>query len=228
MQRLKLLGVALMAVFALSAIASVATASANPTILPEPTEKAPLLYSFLGIEKSVPVLEGTKEGSEIKCTVILGKGDFTSGESGPVDIDFEGCTATKGGASCTTAGDAKGTILAKATATLVDFKVGGVLELGILFTNVKLTVPCGALTIEIQGSAIGKVDNVKNNVKTKAALVLVHQTKGEQAITTCELLEAVCKGKTFKLESNVGKGFELAGEEAEANITFEKEAEVHF
>lgn len=229
MQRLRILGIALVAIFALSAIVS-ATASAEfPEILPVPTPTAPLTFTSETVGGSKPILETTK-GVKIECAKATNKGEFTSQDLGTATIDFEGCESK--GAKCKAEGDVNGTILLKTDIDLVDFKKGAELLLGLEIlpleggTN-KLIITCGILKVEVKGSVIGRV-HVKSLEKTKHATVLFTQTKGEQDIKECELLKAFCAGVKFLLEANFGAGFELAGELAEVLVLFPKEIEVHF
>jgi hypothetical protein len=86
------------------------------------------------------------------------------------------------------------------------------------------------LTITALGATIGLVDEVTSLVKAKKALVLSHQTKGEQAIKECMTLEELCKKGPFegKLKFTSEGAEELVGIEGEAEVVFAKEAEVHF
>ena len=105
MQRLRLLGIALMAIFALGAVAS-ATASAEEIgILPGKgttfTSEGAKANTF------VHVLETTK-GSKISCTKLTNKGEMKTDLEGKVTIDYEKNCALSG-SKCSTAGDAAGT-----------------------------------------------------------------------------------------------------------------------
>jgi hypothetical protein len=232
MQRLRLLGIALMATFALTAIAAATASAENPEILPVPSTTTPLLFTSSGVNATlVPTKE--EEKTIVKCKKVRNEGDFTSADLGTVTIDFEECKA--GVANCSTTGDAAGVILLdKADMNLVDYKEGTTLLLGAVIEPLEGAVnifkfKCGVLGVEVRGSALGKVSGVESLVKTATAKLEYKRKKGEQELTKCELLKAFCAGKEFKLEQNFGAaGFELAGEEAEANITFAKKVEVHF
>lgn len=242
MQRLRLMGLALMAIFALGAIASTAALAeegGNPSILPTPTEKEPATFTSETVKTST--LETTKK-LKIECTKATNKGEFTSNRKGKVEVDFTGCKSEekKVAVACNTEGDANETILlAKANTglLLVDVLLESKLRLGIVFKLEKeIIIKCNLLKDEVKGSVIGEFDFEKEPtteeklIKTKHYKVLFHQTNGEQALTTCDLAKEDCNGKTFKLEADLsGVGlFELAGEEAEVLILSEKEYEFHY
>ena len=110
MQRLKILGVALMAVFALGAFVS-ATASAAVVVLPEEA------ITYKG-ESGKGTLEALKSISVVSCTKDKSEGTFEATKPlGTFHIDFEGCKASI--AACTGLGEAKEVILTLGTTHLV-------------------------------------------------------------------------------------------------------------
>lgn len=236
MKRIRLLGLALIAVFALGAFASASAFAENPEILPVPSAGSPANFTSVAGEAKLV----TSGGSEITCTKATNKGLFTSQDLGTVDITFEGCKFP-GIGKCTSPGQAGGVILTEGDLHLVDVLVAGTLDLGVVITphedgNSKpLTFTCGGIaTVEVTGAVIGVVDNsagalLKENTKFKELKVLWKQSStGEQEIKECMFSKAFCEGKKFLLESNAGLGVELAAEIADATLTFEKEYEVHF
>jgi hypothetical protein len=82
MKHVKLLGLALLALFALSAVAS-SVAMANPTILPTPTAGEPLTFTSKTKAGSVTALESTS-GKRIVCKEATNEGEFTSADHGKV------------------------------------------------------------------------------------------------------------------------------------------------
>jgi hypothetical protein len=236
MQRFRLLGIALVAILAISAIASATAAAENPEILPVPTAKEPLKFTSQGLSKEDKYILETTKLKQITCAKVTNKGEFTSQDSGTVTIDFEECKSE--GFSCNTAGDEKGIILVFADINLVDLKKAGLAlkeALGVEILPLekgenKLLITCGGiLKIEVKGSVLGREDKIKELTKTKTGELLLDQKEGEQEFTECELLKAFCAGKIFKLEANLGGGFELAGELAlNVDLTFEKEFEIHY
>lgn len=113
MKRIKLLGIALMAVFALGVIAAASASAAEPTkVLPEPTVKEPLKFTSKGGKGTLL----TVGNNEVVCQSATDKGEFTSPNLGPVTVLFEGCKAKVpiiGTAPCKGEGDNKETILFK-------------------------------------------------------------------------------------------------------------------
>jgi len=105
-----LFGVAVMAVFAFSAIAAgSALAEEKTKILPEPTAEKPLTATTNQKEKGHLLTVG---GLEVKCEKSLGSASFTTANSGKGEVLFTEC---KGPLStvCTGEGDAEGLIAAK-------------------------------------------------------------------------------------------------------------------
>jgi hypothetical protein len=233
MKRIRLLGLALLAVFALGAVLASGAMAETPEILPLPTEGKPLTYT--SETTTEPILETTAGGekNKIKCAKAKNAGSFNTANSGKVTIEFSGCKqATK---NCTTKGDTLGEILlVNAPAQLVDVLPGGVLDLGVLITVNNLEFECGTLKDKVTGTVIGVVDNEKGELLKsleafKNVIVLWKQkATGEQEITECMFPESVCKGKTFKLESELGLGLELSAEIADASLKFTTSNEVHF
>jgi hypothetical protein len=102
-----LFGVAVMAVFAFTAI-SAAIASAEATkILPEPTAGAPLT------DTGIQTLSGhllSVGKNEITCKKGKGSGTFTSANEGTGEVALEECTSSLS-TKCTSTGAASGTIV---------------------------------------------------------------------------------------------------------------------
>jgi hypothetical protein len=233
-KQLKALGLAFLAIFALSAVAT-ATASAEelPELLPNPakgqtfTSKTPA-----GVNS---ILETTSL-SKIECTAATNKGEFTSAKTGVVTVDFTGCKAIKGETKspCTSPGDAKETILLdKAGFQLVDVLLSNILLLGllVLVPALLLAFECGLLKVLVLGPVIGVAESLKELQKTKEVTFTFKQTKGEQGEKTCMAPKVPCvekPGGEFLLKTELGKSEELSGEATIDEVTFEKEYEAHF
>jgi hypothetical protein len=87
-----LFGIAVMAVFAFTAI-SVAGASAETTkILPEPTGSTPLTDTATQAEPGGHLL--SVGGLEVKCKTGAGSETWTSANNGTGEVNFKGCTST--------------------------------------------------------------------------------------------------------------------------------------
>jgi len=138
MQRLKILGVALMTVFALGAFVS-ATASAAVVVLPEAEEK------YTG-ESGKGTLETLKAIASITCAKDKSEGLFEAKKPlGDYHIDFEGCKTV--GKACTGLGEAKEVILTLGVAHLVFDTLATKLSengVGVLFLVEPTHFECGS------------------------------------------------------------------------------------
>jgi hypothetical protein len=240
MKRIRLMGLALIAIFALAALASASAFAENPEILPVPSAGKPANFtSTAGVAKLHSTLD-----NDIECQKAENKGLFTSQDLGTVQITFKECKTLIGTtkASCNTKGQAKEEILIEGELDLVDVLPTGTLDLGIAIKpykdgnpNEMVTLECGLIKILILGTVIGVVDNaagalLKDLEKFNEVKVLWKQNAelGEQEIKECDLLKLFCEKKKFLLEADFGKGHELAAEIADATLLFEKTWEVHF
>jgi hypothetical protein len=150
MQRLKVLGLALVAVFALGAVVA-ATAGALPLVLPETTGKKSS-DSSIGA-----TIYKTVGGKEVKCEKATGTTEEEAPKPlGPFHITFKECTATEGGLTvkCTGLGDATtGEILTLGTYHLVYDKSSTELPVEILFLVGATHFTCGGIfLIKVEGS----------------------------------------------------------------------------
>jgi hypothetical protein len=242
MKRIRLMGLALIAIFALAALASASAFAENPEILPVPTAANPAKFTSTAGKTE---LHTTKDVKTV-CQKAKNKGQFTSQDLGTVDITFEECTTEEGKVTCKSPGQATGVILVEGEMDLVDVLPTGTLDLGVAITphqdgnvNEMLSYTCGLIKALILGTVIGVVDNAAGNLlkdleKFNEVKVLWKQNAelGEQEIKECDLLKAFCeeggKKKLFLLLADFGKGHELAAEIADATLLFEKTWEVHF
>jgi hypothetical protein len=234
------LGLALIAVFALGALASASAFAENPEILPKPTVAEPYKFTVALGKTSLIV---TKEETEVTCETASGKGSFTTQDTGTVDVTFEKCKGKvgKNSATCTSPGQAEGIILTEGEVQAVDILPSGTLELGVWIkphedgsVSTDLHFKCGAVAeFVVLGSVIGKT-SAKELVKFKElTLTYAQSTRGEQAIKTCMLLKALCinaegKENTFLLETEFGKGHLLAAFVGEGSFKSTEEREFHF
>jgi len=210
MKRLKVLGLTIMAVFMLSAMAS---ASAWAVALPEFSVQTNFTGKS-GAGKLVAV------GIEIKCTAGSNTGTATSKTAGNVTLTFTGCTL--GTKKCSTAGDVAGTVLIASTYTLVRLASG---KAGIDIKTTEKSIECEGSTIKVKGEVLGELTPVLT--KTKAFKLIVAVVEKKQAITEYENNAGEKKKLTEPLVANIGLGFVSATEEsAENNITAEKETEI--
>jgi hypothetical protein len=238
MKPIRLLGFALIAVFALGTlgVSSAMAEESAPTILPTPTSTSPAKFTeeSTGAET---VLESSG-GTKVKCKKAKSTGEFTSQRLGTGKIDFEECESA--GSKCNSPGDATGVVLTSGKLHLVDVLPTGTLDLG-LWIEAKeasgtgdLTWKCGFITVTFLGSVIGVVDNaagalLKDLEKGKEFKVLWKASAtGEQEIKTCDLTKEFCEGKSYEVKSSFGFGEELSAEILDVKLIFEKEVEFHF
>lgn len=215
MQRLKILGLALVAVFALSAVVS-ATAFALPVVLPEPEEK------WTG-ESGKSLLE-TLGGARIKCVKDKSEGTIEAKKPlGLFHITFEECKGEKGGFSgtCTGLGDKPGQILALGKYHLVNDKLGTPPGVGILFLLEHVHFIC-TIIIEVLVLVLGEVLCLIKpvNEKVKHFEIVCEQSKGDPLETVYwdENDKEVKMGLEGLKASLDDKTYEMSGQEGTALI----------
>jgi hypothetical protein len=237
MRRPRLLGITLMAILSLTAIAATTQAYAeNPLILPEPTATKPLTFTGTA---NLGTLETTK-GALSVCTSETSSGSFTTGRTGTITIDYTGCHSVISGVgeiSCHSLGDKTTTILTGGTISIIDQDIGGKLMPGVLVTLASLLhIECAlgililmlgaviGLITKINGAAISEpAEGTTKEDKAKELTLAFTQTKGEQGSKTCALPKATCEGKTFLLETKVEEAEELEGLAATSTVKFGEE-----
>jgi hypothetical protein len=214
MKRLRLAGLGLMAILALSAVAS-ATASAT---LPEFSPASGVTLKGKAVGNAI--LE-TKSGTKVKCTGGSSGGEVTAEKTvSKVKIIFTGCESS--GFKCKTPGAASGELVTEElTGTLGYISKAGK-EVGILFKPTSGTkfieFECvgGIVKTQVTGSVICPIKPV--NTKTTKFTLLCKQTKGVQSPLKFEGLAE----ESLKTSINGGTP-EQSGEEAEASIETSKE-----
>jgi hypothetical protein len=216
MQRFRILGVALMAVFVLGAVVS-ATASAEVQVLPLGTEE-----KWTG-ESGSGSLEVLKKEDKVECAKDKSEGTFEANKPlGKVHIDFEGCKTSKTKVSCTGLGEAKEVILTLGTTHLVFDKLGAGAELGVgvLFLIEPTHFTCLIALIVVEGQLLCLIKPI--NTITKHWEIVC--TKGKEQGDPGETLYWNETGTEVKMgeglllsKENEGAG-EMAGENATALI----------
>jgi hypothetical protein len=166
MKQLRLLGLALMAVVALGAVAAAAASADNSAVLLLKTESG--LFEFTATGGTGTLTAGAIKGGEpsITCTSTADEGKAeatgTNIKLGVVNLKFEGCQQTKKKVKtkCNTAGDPAGTLLfSNIGFHLIDVLEGTVLQAGIALliglTPIKLECAAGTAIVEIKGTFDG-------------------------------------------------------------------------
>jgi hypothetical protein len=143
MKRIRILGLAFVAIFALAALASASAFAENPEILPVPTTTKPA--NFTGTA-GVTLLHTTLDNDIIECKRAENKGQLTSQDLGTVDITFKECKS--GTTTCNTKGQAKEEVLVEGEIDLVDVLPTGTLDLGFAVKPYKDGNPTEMVVIE--------------------------------------------------------------------------------
>jgi hypothetical protein len=233
------LGLAVMAVLALSAFA-VSSASAAPELIKAGSPGTKLAKAGIGGKSATgtsTVLE-TANKTKVTCTSAESKGgvEVTTKEIAKGKFLFKGCTESVFGGSCKSSGKSSGEIETNETTAIigfnpsheteVDFEVrptGTTSELKVAFVTFECTG--GFAKIEARGAVIGMFNESElNKSKTSFGLTFAKgATAGTQELTKMTggfMTEA-------KLESSLNKGtFEGSNQQGEGTLTTEEAAEL--
>jgi hypothetical protein len=210
MRRIRQLGLALLAIFALGAVAAT-TASAEET--GNPQLLSPTTVKFTSRSFTSTLTPSANPARAITCVADTDSGEFKALRTGSVTIDFTGCTAEKEAVKCRSLGDALGTILTGGPANLIDVLISQVLRLAILIDITNLHLECqGGLLFIVNGSVIGVFDGVTSGSAFSSAKILFEQSGGIQAIRECDLPTELCKEKHELTVQINGEPAESAGE----------------
>jgi hypothetical protein len=228
MTRPRILGIALVASFALGGVSTATATAETPEVLPVPTESSPLHFTE---EQPATEWVGEQKGALFECKSGTFAGVLTSATLGTGVFTFTGCKSPINGAKCNSLGDPAGTILIAAgihivTVLLPKGEPAPELMAGwlILLIN-RLHVECGAaLLLLIGNSVLAEFTKLAGSgTKTKEATATFSDSKGIQAIKECLTPKALCSGRTFGLDDEAGEGDEKAGQASEDKLTFENE-----
>jgi len=197
MKRIRIMGLSLVAVFALSAIV------ATSALAGKHTNTGPLrIHAVSGIA----FLELEKGAGKIQCETSETAGSITSATSGTVVATFKGCATL--GKKCTSEGAAEGIIVTKLLATELNYINKAKNEVGSDFKpasgiyNAEFECP-GSPDIfnKVKGSVIGKVEPVGvMEVFSKSTL---KESGGKQEV---ENFEGGAKDTLISEVSSSGKG----------------------
>jgi uncharacterized low-complexity protein len=205
MKRIRILGMALVAVLAMSAVAVAIASAAAPEFSPATNS---------GTSKSATATF-TEEGEvfSIKCTSNTGTSTITSAKAGTFEESFKNCKAASI-ETCTTTGQASGTIVSKGTFALGFIKGT---EVGLKFSPEPTEFKCSTNTVKVTGCAAAPITPI--NTKTKTFTV---ELKGKTKQEPAEFEGAAC---TLKSEKNGGTAKSGAQEQKE-EITETEEGEI--
>jgi hypothetical protein len=217
MKRIRILGVALLALFALSAVMAVA-ASAEEGFLPLKAKGATVegKVSTLNTAANLPIVCGKLDPS---------KGTFSSDKHATGTLQFLECTVA--GLAANSVGDASKTILAPVE-FLVCLTNSAELKFGIaaeVVGTLNLEVPSLGAKITVKGRVIGEA-TAKAGAKAKVFTVNYTGAKGVQNVTKCTDSSGT-KEHTLQAESSLTKKLETASQNVESGtVTFEEEVEL--
>ena len=189
--RIRMIGLALVAVFAMSAIVASAASAALP-------EQLPATGKFTGTS-GASTFE-TLKGEKVKCTSDTITGEITGAKTSKSTITFKGCEGL--GLKCNTSGAGSGEIVLNVTGTLV-YIMKSTKEVGLLNTlGAALTIKCTAFeTLVVRGSTLCPITPV--NTKTTKYKVVCKATKGMQEPANYEPGSELIKAPVTETE---GKG----------------------
>jgi hypothetical protein len=210
MYRVRTIGAAIVAVVALSAIASATASAALPEFLPASGK----FTSTAGA--GTLQIEG---GNTITCTEGTNSGEITGAKTATVTITFKGCRIF-GFIGAHSSGDVEGTILVSSAKGELCYLSKTAKTVGLKLTLAStLKIEAGGQKSEVLGTLIGEVKPVNSKV-TEGELIL-KQTGGLQAIKKCE------GGTETELKANENGGaFKAAGEQTTDKIQFTAATEV--
>jgi hypothetical protein len=214
MKQIKILGLALVAVFALAS--AVAATSAMALELPDIHvvlgEAAPVTGEGTTGKKAKAAVLETEVGSVLNAEElkILLKLEALSA-LGPVDFHFVNVTEGPGNTTkCNTEGDsaAEGVVLVKGEYHVVAFKnAAGVLLQEVLVLFPETTIKCAKLSIKVRQPVLAKLIVAGNTQVTSFGVDAICAGKGKQELTTYFNDEGKELTKQL-ITANFGLGFE--------------------
>jgi hypothetical protein len=196
MKRLRIIGISLLALFALGAVTA-SMALAEEGVLPKPTTTV----QVLGTNATL----GTA-GAAVFCKVLTGTATFTSDSHGTGKLDFNECEVA--GLAAFSLGEKETTVVKEAlilasVSFLVCLINSAALTFG-LFVEVEKEAP-----VHIHVKAIGSLITVKGAVigeftakKGKLIPILFKGEKGKQAVTECKDEAGGVKKHTLASKTN--------------------------
>jgi hypothetical protein len=212
MSRIRLLGLCLVAVFALSAVAvSVAAAEEKTKMLPESG------VAFTGKQVGEGELTVVSGGFAVKCKTATGSGTIESANLGKFKTTFKECGVAGGTKNCTTVGQAEGVItsegvyhfwLAKEKLSTGEALVGALVELP---TETHFTcVVIGFNQLVIVKGCVAALATPLNTLAsvTKDTFALLENKVGKQLITKVLPQEKTTEESCILLSSKNGGAFE--------------------
>ena len=248
MQRLKVLGLALVAVFAMSAVASATASAANPELVKEGKAGTALVKNIVTSKNKTgsAISLVTVSGTKITCTAFTGKSTAsTVKKTVKATVKFTGCENTgtkvkcKGGPGAVNAGEINTNELEGELGYISSAEKTVGIELWPssrtatekekhTFEALFVEFECSVLAkSKVKGAVIGQVAAASINKligTTETMGIDYAQTTGKQKVTK---LEGVEGGTAVHLNSSIdGSAFEESAEEATNLNSFEEQVEL--
>jgi hypothetical protein len=213
MQRLKLLGLALVAVFALSAAVTAVASADNATysILPEGTVAIPLNFEAISTEGKFETLSK----KVVKCASDKATAKATSERLGTFRIEFKECEEPLLKVKCADLNhtDAEGIIVVEGEFHLRMGLTSQPLGIIAFLINPAVHFLCSIVLFVVSGCVAGEIEAGALNTLVSELGVLLKQAGGENTISSIDN-DAQTAMETCALSSKQGNGTaETAGEE---------------
>jgi hypothetical protein len=217
MKRVKLLGLAIVAIFALSASAA-SVASAENVFLPEGTMANPVSFKVTSESGAL----STPEGVIIECTSDAGEGAVTSQRLGTFEVTFKGCTTLGGVVKCAELAktDNTGEIPVMGEFHMRMGLTGQPLGL-ILFLILHVHILCGPELILVLGCVVGPITPM-NTLSSTETVSLKTAKVGQNEITSADN-EAETAMETCKLTVERSGKTEEGGESTTEKLSEPKQ-----
>jgi hypothetical protein len=217
MKRLKLLGLALIAVFALSAAVTAVASAELVSFLPTGSAASPVTFTA---KSGAGKLE-TLGGGKIECASDKGTGEVTSSDAGHFVVEFEGCKNPTLGVSCADLShtDAQGVIKVEGAFDLRMGLSGQPLGIIAFLVNPDVHFLCSIVLFTVLGCAAGEITASQLNTLTNKVEVLLKQKAGENEILSIDnLAETAMEECTLLTKQGTGTE-ETSGEETHEELT---------
>jgi len=212
MRHLKILGIALGAMFALGITAT--SAFALPDISLLPGESFPLHLNFADNGETVSSLETTGGAKlESKSGLLLLLLVEELGSLGTFDALF--LKVKEGNTECHTTGDSAGTVLLTGTFHVVLGPPAGALR--VLFLVEEFEIVCGEVKVKVKGSVLSTLEAGKESEDLTQASGELKGKNGKPTLT--EYYNDNGETVKAKLEANFGSGFQEADENVGEKVT---------
>jgi hypothetical protein len=222
MRRFRIIGLMLASLFIIGGVVS-AMAFALPTLLNETGELAGVV-KYTDYTNAINRL--TKlNGLELPCTSARSEGEFTKNSVlGPFHITFSACKGLSGLVTCTGTGDATGVILSLGTAHLV-YDSLTTLGVAMLLLLAPTTFVCATVTVETKGELLCLISPI-NSLVLQGTFICKEKAAGDgdpgEVTYWNDAGEPVNVAEGLLANEN-GGAFEMAGDTAEAFISYLKE-----